>query len=293
MSVPSRARARVTCGFVLAGVLVLGGCGSVPVGAPAPSPLPTPAVSPTPTPTASPMPTASPTPPPTASPTPPPSPSPSASASPTRSGAPSPSPSSGTQALRQGDRGPAVLALQQRLTELGYWLGAPDGTFGDLTEQAVYALQKAAGLTRDGLVGARTRRALAAGVRPAAHSGVGRVIEVDLARQLVLVVDDGRVRLVLNTSTGSGGTYWYEGRLYRAVTPRGHFAVYAEIDGLRMSPLGRLWRPKYFYGGIALHGSLFVPPWPDSHGCVRLSDAAIDMVWATGLARVGTAVWVV
>jgi len=201
-------------------------------------------------------------------------------------------PSHRSTALRQGDRGPAVLALQQRLSALGYWLGTPDGHFGDLTEQAVYALQKAAGVTRDGRVGPRTAKALARGVRPDARSTVGHVVEVDLARQLVLVVDDGRVRLVLNTSTGSGRTYWRDGRLRLAVTPRGHFAVYAEIDGLRMSPLGRLWRPKYFHGGIALHGSLFVPPWPDSHGCVRLSDPAIDMLWESGLAPIGTPVWV-
>jgi hypothetical protein len=196
-------------------------------------------------------------------------------------------------ALREGDRGPAVLALQQRLSVLGYWLGVPDGHFGDLTEQAVYALQKAAGLTRDGRVGSRTAKALADGVRPRAHSTAGHVVEVDLVRQLVLVVDDGRVSLVLNTSTGSGRYYWYEGRRHLAVTPRGRFAVYAAIDGLRISPLGRLWRPKYFHGGIALHGSLFVPPWPDSHGCVRLSDPAIDMLWTAGLAPIGTPVWVV
>ena len=55
--------------------------------------------------------------------------------------------------LGPGASGPAVLALQQRLSSIGYWLGTPDGTFGDATEQAVYALQKAAGITRDGIVG--------------------------------------------------------------------------------------------------------------------------------------------
>ena len=49
--------------------------------------------------------------------------------------------------LSLGDSGPAVLALQQRLSSLGYWLGTPSGTFGDSTEQAVYAIQKAAGIT--------------------------------------------------------------------------------------------------------------------------------------------------
>jgi peptidoglycan hydrolase-like protein with peptidoglycan-binding domain len=48
--------------------------------------------------------------------------------------------------LHRGDTGAAVRSLQQRLTTLGYWLGAPNGVFGDSTQQAVYALQKVAGL---------------------------------------------------------------------------------------------------------------------------------------------------
>src|SRR5580658_9983235 len=47
---------------------------------------------------------------------------------------------------RPGSQGPAVLALQQSLTALGYWLGTPNGYFGTTTKQAVWALQKSAGL---------------------------------------------------------------------------------------------------------------------------------------------------
>ena len=36
--------------------------------------------------------------------------------------------------LRMGSRGTAVRALQIRLTALGYWLGAVDGQYGDLTK---------------------------------------------------------------------------------------------------------------------------------------------------------------
>ena len=50
--------------------------------------------------------------------------------------------------------------LQTRLSRLGYWLGTPDGVYGALTTQAVYAVQKAAGLSRDGVVGPRTWPAL-------------------------------------------------------------------------------------------------------------------------------------
>jgi hypothetical protein len=60
--------------------------------------------------------------------------------------------------FHRGDTGPTVSALQARLSELGYWTGEADGTFGWDTHHAVVAVQKAAGLERDGIVGPATRR---------------------------------------------------------------------------------------------------------------------------------------
>ena len=68
--------------------------------------------------------------------------------------------------LQFGDAGSSVLRLQQVLNGLGYWVGPANGVFGDSTQQAVWALQKAAGLSRDGVVGTRTVVALASGVVP-------------------------------------------------------------------------------------------------------------------------------
>ena len=61
---------------------------------------------------------------------------------------------------RSGDKGPQVTALQKRLVQLGFWLSAADGSYGDTTEQAVLAFQKAAGLERDGVAGPQTMKAL-------------------------------------------------------------------------------------------------------------------------------------
>jgi lipoprotein-anchoring transpeptidase ErfK/SrfK len=196
------------------------------------------------------------------------------------------------QRLKLGDAGPAVLAWQRALTEHGYWLGTPDGTFGSLTRQATYAVQKVAGLQRNGIVGPATRAALRDRALPAPRTQVGRALEIDIARQVLLVVDGGRVVTVLNTSTGSGSWYRNGRRWSRAVTPRGSFSVLRQVDGLRISPLGVLWRPKYFTGGYAVHGAPQVPPWPASHGCVRLSMAAMDWLWSAGLAPIGTPVLV-
>jgi putative peptidoglycan binding protein len=62
--------------------------------------------------------------------------------------------------LRAGDHGPAVRTLQRALRRLGFAVGSPDGVFGPKTEAAVIAFQRAHGLSADGLVGAKTARAL-------------------------------------------------------------------------------------------------------------------------------------
>jgi peptidoglycan hydrolase-like protein with peptidoglycan-binding domain len=124
-----------------------------------------------------------------------------------------------TALLAPGDSGSGVLALQRRLSALGYWLGTPDGTFGDSTEQAVYALQKAAGISRDGIVGPDTSVALAQGVVPHPRSTSGYVVEVDLTDDLLMIVDNGRLTAVLNTST-SGGYSYVEDRTRAIATSR-------------------------------------------------------------------------
>jgi peptidoglycan hydrolase-like protein with peptidoglycan-binding domain len=194
--------------------------------------------------------------------------------------------------LKVGAKGADVLALQSRLTELGYWNGKADGTFGGRTQQAVYALQKAAGLNRDGVVGPKTQKALDQGVRPKAKSTSGRVIEINLKRQLLMLVDNGTISHVFNTSTGSMEHYEQNGATFLADTPSGKFRVSRQIDGWRHAPLGLLWRPKYFNGGIAVHGANSVPPYPASHGCARVSIAAMNWLWTNDKIPIDTRVWV-
>lgn len=203
----------------------------------------------------------------------------------TTTAAPPPDPLSDPAAtIRAGAEGPAVEALQRRLLELGYWLPEVDGKYGPSTAHAVTAFQKVQGLTRDGVAGPDTRGAIAGATRPAAREATtpGRRMEVDLGRQVTMVVTDGKVDWVLDVSTGKAST----------PTRAGSFTITRQIDGLRISDLGRLWRPKYFDGGIAFHGAPSVPPYPASHGCVRLPNPTIDWIWATDVAPVGTPVTV-
>jgi peptidoglycan hydrolase-like protein with peptidoglycan-binding domain len=195
--------------------------------------------------------------------------------------------------LRLNEEGPAVAALQKRLSDLGYWLGVGtgDGHYGQLTRQAVMAFQKVEGLGRDGVAGPITLQRLTTAARPTPRGGDG--IEIDLGRQVLFVVQGGQVRWALNTSTGSGEAYASpSGGSAIAATPPGHYRINRQIDGVRKAPLGNLYRPKYFNGGIAVHGAGSIPAHPASHGCARVTNAAMDMLWSSGAANLGTPVWV-
>ena len=62
--------------------------------------------------------------------------------------------------LSEGSRGEWVITLQKDLTALGYYRGTVDGIFGSRTPEAVKNLQSDFGLVDDGIVGARTWRAI-------------------------------------------------------------------------------------------------------------------------------------
>lgn len=64
------------------------------------------------------------------------------------------------RALRRGDAGEPVRWLQERLLEQGYEVGAVDGKYGFLTEEAVRAFQRDRRLRIDGLAGPQVLAAL-------------------------------------------------------------------------------------------------------------------------------------
>jgi peptidoglycan hydrolase-like protein with peptidoglycan-binding domain len=193
-----------------------------------------------------------------------------------------------------GAHGSEVASLQRKLEALGYWIGDRSGDFGNLTQQAVFAFQGVESLARDGEVGPHTRAALASASRPQPR-GAGNLVEVDKSRQVLFVVRHGVVKWVFHVSTGSNETYRRRsGKTALANTPDGKWKViYQYRSGWHKSPLGRLWRPKYFHpSGIAIHGFRSVPPFPASHGCVRVSIEAMNFIWTERLAPMGSTVWV-
>jgi len=201
-----------------------------------------------------------------------------------------------------GSRGGAETArVQQRLLDLGFWLTAADGEYGLTTRQAVMAFQKYLGLPADGAVNSDTAAYLTALTEQAhGQADAGTLVEIDKTRQLIFVVVDGKTQWIFNTSTGNGQEYQEEdqnspGEVVKGVslTPDGLHRVNRERpEGWWEGDLGQIYRPKYFVGGVAVHGSNSVPNYPASHGCVRVTVQAMDFIWETGLMPMSLPVWV-
>jgi PKD repeat protein len=163
--------------------------------------------------------------------------------------------------LAIGARGIAVSQLGGQLRRLHY-AAPPGAVFDGRMLDGVYAFQKVHSLPRTGVVDARFWRALSNPrvplprfAQPAGH------IEVNKGLQVLYVVQGSRVALIVPISTaGVAGTF----------TPVGRFAVNRKVSGFDPSPLGTLYDPLYFTGGYAIHGNPSVPPYPASHGCVRI-----------------------
>ena len=198
--------------------------------------------------------------------------------------------------------GDEAARVQARLVELGFWVSATDGDYGLTTRQAVMAFQKYMGFNDpSGKVDEQTASALTnMDLRPVARANSGTLVEIDKSKQLLFFVVDGKTEWILNASTGNGKEYEEEdqntpGEVIKGVslTPSGLHKVNRERpEGWWEGDLGEIYRPKYFVGGVAVHGSNNIPNYPASHGCVRISVPAMDWVWDSGIMPMNIPVWV-
>jgi hypothetical protein len=187
-----------------------------------------------------------------------------------------------TESIARGDKRKARVPSQQlkraelkeaeaRLAEMGYGTGRVDGVIDDVTRTALIAFQKLEGLKVTGRLTREDFNAIMNANAPQARDSGYKHVEVDVDRQVLLLFDDeGTVQRVLPVSTGSNKQYREKGGSGLAYTPRGRFRINAKIAGWRESPLGLLYYPNYFSGGVAIHGNPSVPSEPESHGCIRI-----------------------
>lgn len=185
-----------------------------------------------------------------------------------------------TGTLGPGSSGDVVKAYQQRLADLHFDPGAIDGNYGEATTYAVQALQKITGAPRNGRISTGEAWSLTAFQypQPLQPAGEPNRTEVDVTKQVITLYENYQVRLITTTSTGSGEHYCYNSPRDNptrhicevATTPSGRFTYTRFVSGWDKSPLGQLYQPFYFNGGIAVHGYTSVPTTPASHGCTRI-----------------------
>jgi hypothetical protein len=197
--------------------------------------------------------------------------------------------------LGKGVAGEDVLAVQQRLTQLGFDPGPADGYYGDLTIRSVWAFEALVMETpSDQLSGQVTpemwdRMQDPIKVAPRRPTGgLANHTEIYLPEQVLVVFHEDQPRLVTHISSGDGEEWCdtvtldtdergnvLEEPVEKQVcgiskTPGGVFKYERQVEGIRNGALGSMWNPVYFNYGIAVHGALNVPDHPASHGCIRI-----------------------
>ena len=170
----------------------------------------------------------------------------------------------------------AVSALQRRLRRFGYVVGER-GRFDARTARAVLAFRKMTGMERTTEASTAVMRRIARGagrfrIRRPDH---GRHIEADLTRQVIALIEGGKVRRIYPISSGAPST----------PTVLGSFRVYLKTPGTNAKGMVH---SAYFIRGYATHGFASVPIFPASHGCLRvpIPDALSLFRWI----RIGTPV---
>ena len=158
---------------------------------------------------------------------------------------------------------------EMTLGRQGYVVPRADNSTDRFSVFAIYAFEKVAGLRPDGAFGNREWDLMLRNPRmpvrrpdlPAKH------VEINIGKQLVLLIENGRVRNQIHTSTGAPST----------PTIRGTFTIY-EKRPYRQSH-NQMYYPVFFPGGYAIHGYPSIPLYPASHGCARVYDGNMDFIY--------------
>ena len=205
-----------------------------------------------------------------------------------------------SQTVGKGSAGAEIKMVQDRLIELNFDPGEPDGVFGERTRQAVWAFEKLVmGVQRDDITGkvdaqmwSRMQDPLE--ILPRRSDSTPNHTEVYLPEQVLIVFRDNVPAIITHISSGTASSAtdeeWCEevtispgeqdnetgtepikkGVCGLSWTPGGVYKFYRMVVGRRESQLGGMYNPVYFNKGIAVHGAKEVPDHPASHGCIRI-----------------------
>ena len=158
----------------------------------------------------------------------------------------------------EGSRGPAVRALQSRLSALGY-PGPVNGSFNGTTARSVLAFRKVNGISRTTSANRAVFRTLerGGGGFRLRFPNAGKHVEFDWSRQVLVLARGASPVRILHASSGKPST----------PTVFGTFHFYSKTAGFNSHGM---YFSNYFVGGYAIHGYASVPPYAASHGCIRI-----------------------
>jgi lipoprotein-anchoring transpeptidase ErfK/SrfK len=160
--------------------------------------------------------------------------------------------------LGPGRSGRLVRMVQRGLAKLRFSVSR-SGVYDAATGRAVMAYRKTNGFTRLYTADKSVVRGILAGkgaFKPR-HPRAGRHVEADLSRQVLALIEGGKVVSTYHTSSGAGAT----------PTVIGTFRVYLKTPGTNARGMVH---SSYFIRGYAIHGYVDVPAFGASHGCLRI-----------------------
>lgn len=188
----------------------------------------------------------------------------------------------------------SVTQMEQALDRLGLPVEKVNGDLSAADRRAVCAWRELTGrgASREVPVPQDERAAMMSSTVEDLSPTRGMIVGLNVNRECQTITwivrgKDGskKIRGVFAATTGGPG---YS-------TPVGVYSIYRETNRWHEStgyPGAMMYRPKYFRGGIAFHGSAtdsYVVPYPASHGCVRMLHKDIDKLWRADVS-VGTRV---
>lgn len=160
--------------------------------------------------------------------------------------------------LSPGQSNKDVRLLNDILEREGYVPSKGD-TYSSRTQRAVLAFRKTNNLSRSSTsMTSKMFKKLAAGKGSyrVKRPDMGRHVEADLSRQIMVLVDDGEPKEIYHVSTGKPSTPTYPGtwNFLRREPGLNNVGMYYSV---------------YYNGGYAIHGYKSVPTYPASAGCLR------------------------
>lgn len=180
--------------------------------------------------------------------------------------------------LDPGQVSSKVKIFTRLLSHQGYYT-PHTSSYGSGVGRAVLAFRKVNGMARTSNATPGIFHALAKGkgeFKPR-YPGAGYHVEVDISRQVMVIVSKGRAQYTIAASTGAPAT----------PTITGHYSVYSKDPGYNSEGM---YYSNYWHGGYAIHGYASVPTYNASHGCVRIPIP--DAIFVYNRLPIGTSVYV-